>query len=86
MTCPACNGKRFRSTALIQVQECRTCGAIFGTCYRGDSYTLVSPYMATENVPAERLRFYDLTILGSEGISRSHGWYDPSTKLVHQVG
>jgi hypothetical protein len=86
MTCPACSGKRLRDTSVFGVQQCGRCETIFGQCYRGDSYTLVAPYMASEPVPADRLRFYDLTILGSDGVSRSHGWYDPSTKLVHQVG
>ena len=86
MICPACNGKRSRETAVFGVSQCKRCEAIYGQCYRGDSYTLVSPYMASEPVATERLRFYDLTILGSDGVRRSHGWYDPSTKLVHQVG
>lgn len=86
MQCPACNGKRSSETAVHGVYKCRRCEAIFGQCYLGDSYLLVSPYMAAEPVPVEQLRFFDLTTLGSQGVRRSHGWYDPATKLVHQVG
>lgn len=90
MQCPACNGKRARQASpdVFGVYRCsrKGCQAVFGQCYKGDSYQFVLPYMATETVPHERLRFYDLTLLGSDGVHRSHGWYDPETRLVHQVG
>lgn len=84
--CPACGHKRAIETETVQVYHCAKCGAIYGTCYLGDSYGFVSPWMAKEQVPAERLRYFDFTTLGSQGVGRRHGWYDPSTRLVHQVG
>ncbi len=88
--CPACN--RVRGNRLIRsgVYECAACGAIFtprgGTIYLGESYSLVLPYFAKGEVAPEQLRYYDLMILGSKGMERRHGWYDPATKLIHQTG
>ena len=84
--CPACNGKRRNPTKHSMVFECRRCGAIYGDCTRGDSYLIVLPVMAAEPVPPERCRTYDLTVLASAEISRGHGWFDPETRRIIQVG
>lgn len=85
--CPACGGKRTKADPeRIQIRHCTRCEAIFGTCYLGDSYSLVLPYWADKEVAPEKLRYYDFTTLGSEGIGRRHGWYDPETRLTHQIG
>jgi len=84
--CPACNGKRETKTAVAGVATCNGCGAIHGTCYKGDSYSLVLPQFTTDPAADERVRYYDLTVLGSKGIERRHGWYDPQTKLITQTG
>jgi len=68
------------------VFECRRCGAIYGDCYKGESYAIVLPYMAEAEVPPERCRYYDLTVLGSDGVSRRHGWFDPDTRRIVQIG
>lgn len=86
MNCPACNSTKIKVTVNSQIHSCKTCGAIFGTTYLGESYGLVLPYMAKDQVAPEKLRYYDLTCLGSEGITRRHGWFDPETRLIHQVG
>lgn len=87
MECPACSNKRGNKPDSNRVYTCKRCGAIFSSnIYLGDSYTYVLPYMAKQEVAPEQLRYYDLTCLGSEGIQRRHGWYDPDTKLIHQVG
>lgn len=84
--CPACNGKRRNPTAHPMVFECRRCGAIYGDCYKGESYEIVLPYMAEAEVPPERCRYYDLTVLGSDGITRRHGWFDPDSRRIVQIG
>lgn len=88
--CPACSNtkgnKPFKAARSTGVEQCGACGAIFGQCYLGDSYAIVLPYLAMEEVPPEKLRYFDLDCLGSRGIERRHGWYDPETKLVHQIG
>jgi hypothetical protein len=90
MKCPACNnGKRLKEIRAFTVMECPKCRAIFsGNCYLylGESYSYVLPYFAKEEVPPEKLRYYDFMCIGSMGIMRRHGWYDPATKLIHQVG
>ena len=85
-SCPACNGKRRKPTDSTGVFECRRCGALYGDCYKGDSYALVRPHMTTQDVPPERCRYFDFTVLGSDGISRRHGWFDPETRLIVQIG
>jgi hypothetical protein len=87
--CPACNSTRIAlGKVRISVHECRKCGAVFGDCYKGDSYTIVLPYFHTDpaSVAPEAARYYDLTVLGSAGIERRHGWFDPDTKRILQVG
>jgi hypothetical protein len=84
--CPACSATRGTETKVGGVYTCAKCGGIFGTCYKGDSYSLVLPCFAKEPVAPEALRYFDLTTLGSDGVHRVHGWFDPQTRLVHQVG
>jgi hypothetical protein len=84
MTCPACSAARPRETAVIGVYECRKCSAVFGQCYKGDSYRFVLPYWH-EGESADQ-RYFDLTTLGSGGVERSHGWVDATTRRITQVG
>lgn len=84
--CPCCNGKRRNPTRHPMVFTCRRCGAVYGECYKGDSYEYVLPRMTAEPVAKDRIRYYDFTVVGADGVSRRHGWYDPETKLIAQVG
>jgi len=86
IACPGCGSTRGSETETAQVYRCAKCGAVHGTCYKGDASRFVLLQFAREAVPAEVLRYFDLTLLGSQGIERTHGWYDPATKLVHQFG
>jgi len=88
MACPACSSTRntLRNDLGAQIYECRKCGAIHGTCYLGDSYSIVRPHLTDEPVPADRMRYFDLLTLGSEGLTRRHGWFDQQTRLVVQIG
>jgi hypothetical protein len=97
--CPACNhrltvaelnrdyildGRRIQG-----VRECKRCKALFGICYKGDSYALVLPFMAdgqAANDARGRERYFDFMTLGSEGIGRRHGWFDTATRKVTQIG
>ena len=85
MKCPACSSEEVRGLR-ANVFECCVCDAIFGQCYLGESYNHVLPWLAKEEVHPSYLRYFDFTCLGSEGWTRRHGWYDPHTKLVHQIG
>ena len=88
MNCPNCNKiinqKRDRVN-LSTIYKCSHCKAIFGDCYLGDSYNYVLPRFSTDNNPEEQL-YFDFTCLGSEGVTRRHGWYNPVDNKLTQVG
>jgi hypothetical protein len=85
--CRACdNVKGNKQESSSRVYTCAACGAIFGTMYLGDSYAMVKAFMTSANVPSDRQRYFDFTTIGSAGISRRHGWFDPETRLITQVG
>ena len=69
---------------VIGVYQCPHCEAVMGQCYKGESYNIVKPYFAKEQ-PAKEI-YYDLEVLGSNGIERRHGWFDPATGGITQVG
>jgi ribosomal protein L37AE/L43A len=83
--CPACSHKK-ATVVSGRIYRCAGCEGIYGDCYLGDSYSHVLPYMAQEDVAAEQTRYFDFSCLGSAGLTRRHGWYDPSTKLIVQEG
>ncbi len=84
--CPACSSTKAKPTKTIGVYTCSKCGAIFGECYRGESYAFVQPFFTKEEPPAERIRYYDFRVLGTNGVERRHGWYDTQTHLIVQTG
>lgn len=94
MNCPACNGKRHaRVDGHSSLYTCKACGALHGRCYLGQSHALVHPYFVSEERQAElnktreaECRYYDIICLGSKGVTRRHGWYDPETKCITQTG
>jgi len=86
MNCPNCNGKRQVLTKVIGVYMCQKCRAIHGQCYRGDSYTFVLPSWHDGDADPADTFYYDLTVLGSNGVERRHGWAHNQTKKIVQVG
>jgi len=90
--CPACSHNRSRDYRPERfygaVQQCRKCSAIYTNrhIYLGDSYTIVEPHFTADRTADERAVYFDLDTLGSKGIGRRHGWFDPETGLVTQVG
>lgn len=86
MNCPGCSGKGVVRKG-TQIYDCKSCGGVFGDCYLGDSYGIVLPRFSADGQVADaRAKYFDLTCLGSEGVTRRHGWFDPITKLITQVG
>lgn len=78
---------------MARVYECGACHAIHGDLYLGDSYGFVLPHFAPapksveeNNVQLERQRYFDFDCVSSKGLVRRHGWFDPTTKLLTQVG
>lgn len=89
--CPACSNKRGRSyrigeRTITGVYECAACGAVHGECYIGDSLGIVQDAWHDKPSRMEDLRHFDLTCLGSKGITRRHGWFDITTRRITQVG
>lgn len=86
LCCPACsseNSRQFGSS--FTLQECESCGAVFGECYLGESYRIASPGLH-QQTEAMEIRYFDLTCLGSNGIVRRHGWSDRFTGKTVQFG
>ncbi len=80
------------------LRVCDRCGAVLGRCWRGDSPVLLV-FCPTEAAKAvshsarRRLesqlpdpRFFDLDLVGSAGVERVHGWFNPATMKVVQFG
>lgn len=91
MACPACNAIRGQVLHewLAQVYRCRACECLHGTVYRGDLYGIVNTTRLAgpdeEGVPGSQ-RPFDFMVLGSDGVRRVHGWYNPTNRLMTQVG
>jgi hypothetical protein len=93
--CPCCsktmtvkafnNPYKAGGRTILGIHECPHCGAVFGQCYQGESYSIVYPRWQ-ESGDFENAFYYDLTILGSDGITRSHGWADKTTRRIIQTG
>lgn len=86
--CPACDHVDGNKHDAKYVYTCVRCGAIFhnsGTLYLGDSYEYVLP-LWDEEFPTGDTRYFDFTVLSSEGIERRHGWFNPATKKITQTG
>jgi hypothetical protein len=84
MTCPGCSGRRLPVKGEVSVFTCAACGAIFGECYLGESYKFVLPQWSAE-INAQG-RYYDFICLGSQGITRRHGWFNPADRKILQTG
>jgi hypothetical protein len=86
MECPACSAKKIE-TLKVTLFRCRACEALFGSMYLGDSYSLVKPYFDAPGACApEAQRYFDFECVGSKGVTRRHGWFNPATGYTTQVG
>jgi len=84
--CPACGNTRKKEVSIEDiVYECTRCGCIYGKLTLGQSYKYVSG-LAKGKINKANIKPFDLICLSSKGIIRRHGWYDPNTKKVVQVG
>ena len=87
MSCPGCSHPQSTPHSKVDnVVTCAGCGGIYtlSPIYRGESYQIVLPSW-DEGEAAEEV-YYDLTVLGSDGIQRRHGWFNPATKQITQTG
>lgn len=90
LKCSACSGSLKPATnvpGISGLSQCRRCGGLHGSIYAGVATSLIGyglP-MQAESGP-DGARYFDLSILGSAGVSRMHGWYDPRTHRIVQEG
>ena len=87
--CPACSCRRGSALEVNgrphnSLKVCERCGALLGRCYRGDSPVLMV-FDETDSADVET-RYFALELLGSDGISFPHGWFNPATMKVVQFG
>lgn len=82
--CTACSGTL---KAEGRVKRCRKCGGLhIDHIYMGDVYAHVKLGTLVDPPDGADLRYFDITYVGSDGLHRAHGWYDPQTLLVAQYG
>lgn len=85
MRCRACSGTLRVSREGVGLLECRRCRGLHGTLYRGEATALVGLGLPMLD-ESDNVRYFDLDVLGSDGIRRLHGWYDPVRRRVVQYG
>jgi len=87
--CPNC-GKKIKQKEIkpASVVECQYCEAIYtiSPISLGESYEYVLPYMEDAHIVPEKERYFDFECLSSKGKVRRHGWYNPVTNKITQVG
>lgn len=82
-----CCSAKLVPTGDLKTSTCQACGGLHGEMYRGEAYDFVNLHRKMQDdAPPERLRYFDLTLLGSKGIERVHGWMDRETQNVVQYG
>lgn len=88
--CPGCSHEAGNREAARPdgTFDCQGCGGLitYRDIYLGDSYLHVLPYFVEVEPPAGETRYFDLMCVGSAGRQRRHGWFDPATRRIVQVG
>ena len=90
--CPACSNEGMVGTKYPTVWICERCSAVFGSVMdEAQSYEIVKPMFLQEDgrdLLAEGLgQYFDLMHVDADGnLQRRHGWYDPQTRFILQVG
>ena len=87
MNCNACGSetREVQNANEPRHDECVGCGGKQGTMYKGDVFGLVKINTMVEQGEAD-INYFDFTVLGSDGVSRVHGWYRTHTREVLQFG
>jgi len=86
--CPGCSEPVSTGTKLgAGVVECAGCGGVISTyaIWLGDTYKYVSNDWDPKG-SFDGARYYDFSYLGSKGLGRRHGWFNPATKGIVQTG
>lgn len=88
--CPGCSEPSSTVTPIGNhgaVVRCASCGGIYTRwpIYLGDTYKYVSNDWDPKG-SFDGAVYYDFIYLGSEGVGRRHGWFQPKTKGIVQTG
>lgn len=65
--------------------QCNDCDAIFGRVTEKTYNFFVKPYWHPNADQADR-RYFDFDIIDADQPTRYHGWYEPKSGLICQVG
>ena len=92
--CAACSGRLHpvkkdgttKTETYTGLFACDRCGGLHGEMYRGEAPTVVNINRMSSRQDTDGGRYFNLALLGSEGVRHVHGWFDPATKLVLQFG
>ena len=87
--CRACSNTEFKPGPTTHFRACTYCGGLtgFGTANQ-IAKVITLEFCTPEEGKATGdfgLTFFDITITGEKKTS-CHGWFNPSTKMVHQFG
>ena len=95
-TCPACSCPKIQPDSAGIIPEhlrravvvCARCDGIYTRrrIYLGESYEIVRPLFAPAGTDESRVRYFDLDTLGFNGADRRHGWFDPVSRGITQIG
>lgn len=92
MTCSACSGRLVPVTftpaadVLVTLYRCVQCDGLHGSLPREHAGAVVGIGHQLQTNAIGDLRYFDLTLVGSFGSQRAHGWYDTVTRRVVQYG
>lgn len=84
--CRACSCTETKPGPTRAFVTCANCGGFFGRGTKDEIHQVVVFHWAEEEVPFDALRFFDVEFTGPDSANNCHGWFDPSTKRVHQFG
>ena len=84
MKCECCGGSTGGQVIKgLLVDVCARCGSLNSeTLEIRDTYDLVKSEFSKVEVPLEDCKYFDFT----NGTTRRHGWFDPKTGLITQIG
>ena len=87
-SCPACSSTSSRAHERSGVRVCAACSCVFTErpIWRGDSFEIVLPAWDETDPALVEERPFDLTVVGSDGLERRHGWFNPATRRITQTG
>ncbi|NIR06838.1 MAG: hypothetical protein GTN82_15585 [Candidatus Aminicenantes bacterium] len=85
LCCPCC-GRKHNAVSTTIMMYCGECKAVFTPLYKKVSFAYSTNFVETEMESGEdwgNYRYFDIALVNNE---RRHGWYNPQTRNIVQVG